>query len=73
MKRSKILMVACIMIVAILSPLLAQNVTNEVHAEVGEIHALGGIGFGWRGLESAVEWNISCKNSQFRTFLFRLA
>ena len=49
MKRSKILMVACIMIVAILSSLLAQNVTNEVHAEVGEIHALGGIGFGWRG------------------------
>ena len=32
MRRIKIAMVACMMIVAALSPLLAQNVTNEVHA-----------------------------------------
>ena len=50
MRKSKIAMVACMMIVAILSPLLAQNVTNEVHTEPGEMHALGGIGFGWRGI-----------------------
>jgi len=50
MRRIKIAMVACMMIVAALSPLLAQNVTNEVHTEPGEMHALGGIGFGWRGI-----------------------
>ena len=47
MRKSKIVTIAFMMIVAILSPLLAQNVTKEVHAEAGELHALGGIGFGW--------------------------
>jgi len=49
MRKSKIVTIAFMMIVAILSPLLAQNVTKEVNAEAGELHALGGIGFGWRG------------------------
>jgi len=49
MKKWKIAAVVSLMIMFAASPVLAQNVTNDVHAEKGDFDALGGIGYGWRG------------------------
>ncbi len=49
MKKLKIAAVVLLVAVFAASPVLAQNVTNDVHAEKGNFDVLGGIGYGWKG------------------------
>jgi len=49
MKKLKIAAVVFLMVMFAASPVLAQNVTDEVHAEKGDLEVLGGVGYGWRG------------------------
>jgi len=49
MKKLNIAAVLCLLIVVAAPPVLAQNVTDAVHAEKGDLDVLGGIGWGWRG------------------------
>lgn len=49
MKKLKVAAVVFFMIMIAASPVLAQNVTNDVHAEKGDLVGFGGVGYGWRG------------------------
>lgn len=49
MRKLKVAAFVCLMVIFAASPLLAQNVTKDVHAEKGDLDVLGGIGYGWRG------------------------
>jgi len=49
MKKLNIVAALFLMVACVATPVLAQNVTNEVHAEQGDIDVLGGIGWGWKG------------------------
>lgn len=49
MKKWKMITVALAMALLTGTGVFAQNVTTDVHAEKGNLMALGGVGYGWRG------------------------
>ncbi len=49
MKKLNVATVLFLMIICAVTPALAQNVTDAVHAEKGDLDVFGGVGWGWRG------------------------